>query len=79
MIDGSWRQLLKCIHVLWQRSMRILLQFLHIQPTDEVLQLAFVLSVKLGIKDFGDLIFGFAIDVDWRWRWLDVVGDGVQS
>ena len=40
---------------------------------------AFVLSVKLGVEDFGDLIFGFIIDVDWRWRWLDAVGDGVQS
>ena len=46
---------------------------------DKVLQLAFVSSVKLGVEDFGDLIFGFAVDVDWRWRWLDVVGDGVQS
>ena len=48
-------------------------------PFDEVLQLAFVLSVKLGVKDFGDLVFGFAVDVDWRRRWLDVVGDGVWS
>ena len=37
-------------------------------PLDEVLQLAFVLLVKLGVKDFGDLIFRFAIDVDQRQR-----------
>ena len=48
-------------------------------PLDEVLQLAFVSSVELGVKDLGDLIFWFAVDVDWRWRWLDVVGDGVRS
>ena len=45
---------------------------------DEVLQFAFVLLVDLGVEDFGDLIFGFAIDVDWRWRWLDVVRNGVR-
>ena len=48
-------------------------------PLDEVLQFSFVSSVKLGVEDFGDLIFGFAVDVDQRWRWLDAVGDGVQS
>ena len=48
-------------------------------PFDKVLQLAFVLSVELGVKDFGDLVFGFTIDVDQRWRWLDAVRDGVQS
>ena len=48
-------------------------------PLDEVLQLAFVLSVKLGVEDFGDLVFGFAVDVDWRWRWLDAVRNGVWS
>ena len=48
-------------------------------PFDEVLQLAFVLLVELGVKDFGDLIFGFTIDIDWRWRWLDAIGNGVQS
>ena len=48
-------------------------------PFDEVLQLAFVLSVKLGVKDFRDLIFRFTVDVDQRRRWLDVVGDGVRS
>ena len=48
-------------------------------PLDEVLQLAFVLSLELGVEDFGGLIFGFTIDVDWRQRWLDVVRDGVWS
>ena len=48
-------------------------------PLDEVLPLAFVSSVELRVKDLRDLVFGFTIDVDWRWRWLDVVGDGVQS
>ena len=48
-------------------------------PLDEVLQLAFVSSVELGVEDFGDLVFGFAVDVDRRWRWLDAVGDGVRS
>ena len=48
-------------------------------PFDEVLQLAFVLSVELGVEDFEDLIFGFAITVDQRQRWLDVVGDDVWS
>ena len=46
---------------------------------DKVLQLAFVLLVELGVEDFGDLVFGFAIDVDQGQRWLNVVGDGVQS
>ena len=48
-------------------------------PLDEVLQLAFVSLVKLGVEDFGDLIFRFTIDIDWRQRWLDLVWDGVQS
>ena len=48
-------------------------------PLDEVLQLAFVSSVKLGVEDLGDLIFWFAVDVDQRRRWLDAVGDGVWS
>ena len=47
-------------------------------PFDEVLQLAFVLSVELGVEDFRDLVFRFAVDIDWRWRWLDAVRDGVQ-
>ena len=48
-------------------------------PLDKVLKLAFVSSVKLGVKDFRDLIFGLALDVDQRQRWLDVVGDGIWS
>ena len=48
-------------------------------PFDKVLQLVFVLSVKLGVKDFRDLIFGFAVDIDRRQRWLDAVRDGVWS
>ena len=48
-------------------------------PLDEVLQLAFVLLVELGVKDFGDLVFGFAINIDQRQRWLDAVGNGVWS
>ena len=48
-------------------------------PFDKVLQFAVVLSVKLGVEDFGDLIFEFTVDVDQRKRWLDVVRDGVQS
>ena len=48
-------------------------------PLDEVLQLAFVSSVELGVEDLGDLIFWFAMDVDRGWRWLDAVGDGVRS
>ena len=48
-------------------------------PLGEVLQLAFVLLVELGVKDFGDLVFGFTVNVDWRQRWLDVVWDGVWS
>ena len=43
-------------------------------PFDEVLQLAFVLLVELGVEDFRDFVFRFAIDIDRRWRWLDVVG-----
>ena len=43
-------------------------------PFDKVLQLAFVLSVELGVEDFRDLVFGFTVNVDWRWRWLDAVG-----
>ena len=48
-------------------------------PLDEVLQLAFVSSVELGVEDFGDLVFWFAVDVDRRRRWLNVVRDGVRS
>ena len=48
-------------------------------PLDEVLQLAFVSSVELGVKDLGDLVFRFAVDVDQGWRWLNAVGDGVWS
>ena len=48
-------------------------------PLDKVLQLVFVLSVGLGVEDFRDLVFGFAVVVDLRQRWLDAVGDGVWS
>ena len=48
-------------------------------PFDEVLQLAFVLLVELGVEDFGDLIFGFAVDIDQRQRWLDTIGNGIWS
>ena len=48
-------------------------------PFDEVLQLAFVTSVELGVEDFGDLIFGFTVDIDWRRGWLDAIGNGVRS
>ena len=48
-------------------------------PLDEVLQLAFVLLVELGVEDFGDLIFGFAIHVEQRWRWLDAVRNSIWS
>ena len=48
-------------------------------PLDEVLQLAFISLVKLGVENFGDLIFRFTIDVDWGWRLLDVVWDCVWS
>ena len=33
-------------------------------PFDEVLQLTLVSSAELGVEDFGDLIFGFTIEVD---------------
>ena len=45
----------------------------------EVLQLAFVLLIELGVKDFRDLLFGFAINVGWRWMQLDSVKDSVWS
>ena len=48
-------------------------------PLDEVLQLAFVLLVELGVEDLRDLVFWFTVDVDQRRRWLDAVGDGVWS
>ena len=48
-------------------------------PLDEVLQLAIVSSVELGVEDLGDLVFWFAVNVDQRRRWLDAVGDGVRS
>ena len=48
-------------------------------PLDEVLQLAFVSSVELGVEDLGDLVFWFAVNVDRRRRWLNAVGDGVRS
>ena len=48
-------------------------------PFYEVLQLAFVLSVELGVEDFGDLVFRLTIDIDWRWRWLDAIWDGIGS
>ena len=48
-------------------------------PLDEVMQLAFVLLVKLGVEYFRNLVFRFAVDINWRQRWLDVVRDGVWS
>ena len=48
-------------------------------PLDKVLQLVFVLLVELEVEDFRDLVFGFAVVVDLRQRWLDAVGDGVWS
>ena len=45
-------------------------------PLDEVLQLAFVLSVKLGVENLRDLVFGFTVDVDWGQRWLNAVECG---
>ena len=48
-------------------------------PLDEVLQFAFVSSVELEVKDFRDFVFRFAVDIDRRWRWLDLVRDGTWS
>ena len=78
MIGGSQRQLLKRVQVLWWRSTRTFFGSFVSSPFDKVLQLAFVLSVELGVEDFGDL-FGFTVDIDRKRRWLDVVGDGVRS
>jgi hypothetical protein len=36
-------------------------------------------SVDLGVKDFGDLILGFAINLDWRRRRLGPLQNGVQD
>ena len=48
-------------------------------PFDKVLQLAFVLSVELGVKDFRDLVLGFTVNVDQRQRWLDVVISALEK
>ena len=36
-------------------------------------------EVELGVKDFGDLVFRFAVNVDWRQRRLDAVWNGIWS
>jgi hypothetical protein len=35
--------------------------------------------VGLGIKNFGNLILGFTVDFDWRWRRLGLLWNGVQD
>jgi hypothetical protein len=35
--------------------------------------------VGLGVKDFGDLVLGFAVNFDWRWRRLGPLQNGVQD
>ena len=49
-------------------------------PPDQVQELASTASsIYLGIQDFGDLEFRFAVDQYGRWRVLDAAGNGVRS
>ena len=44
-------------------------------PTNQVEHQARVSLVSLGVKDFGDLVFDFAINFDRWWWWLHAPGD----
>ena len=49
------------------------------RPMDEVQEFAVLASmVDLQVKDLFDLILSFAVDVDWRWRSLYMIGDRVR-
>ena len=43
------------------------------RPLDKVLELTLAMLVNLGVKDFRDLIFGFAINDDGRLWWCDLI------
>ena len=48
-------------------------------PLDKVLELTLVTLVDLGVKDFGDLVFGFTINDDGRLWWCDSIWEVVWS
>ena len=48
-------------------------------PLDKVLELTLAMLVDLGVKDFGDLVFGFAINDDGGLRWCDSIWEVVRS
>ena len=34
--------------------------------------------VYLGVENLGDFKLRFTVNNDWRWRWLDMIGNGVR-
>ena len=48
-------------------------------PSYEVQQFAcFPPVVYLGVENLGDFKLGFTVNNDRRWRWLDMIGNGVR-
>ena len=48
-------------------------------PTDKVQEFAIPTSMAdLQVEDLFDLVLSFAIDVDWRWQSLYMIGDCVR-
>ena len=48
-------------------------------PSYEVQQFAcFPPVVYLGVENLRDFKLGFTANNDWRWRWLDMIGNGVR-
>ena len=48
-------------------------------PLDKVLELTLATLVDLGVKDFRDLVFRFAINDDGKLRWHDSIWEVVRS
>ena len=62
----------------WEPGGFILSTFVS-RPLDKVLKLTLAMLVDLGVKDFGDLIFGFTINDDGRLRWCDSIWEVIRS
>ena len=61
----------------WEPGGLVLSAFIS-RTLDKVLKLTLAMLVDLGVKDFGDLVFGFAIDDDERLWWHDSIWEVIR-
>ena len=62
----------------WEPGGLVLSAFIS-RTLDKVLKLTLAMLVDLGVKDYGDLVFRFAINDDGRLRWCDSIWEVIWS